>query len=158
MALNEFLKLLQSIQIFEGLSDQVVLNLVSFCKETKVKKGEFLFKEGQTSDAVYILLEGKLKVSQGGSDIGFVSPREIVGEMGVFSGMSRSADVVACEDGQVLKLPQDDLKKFIQQDKDAGLVIYANVIKVMARHLRGRNFVLEAENLMDDYISLNSDD
>jgi CRP-like cAMP-binding protein len=155
MALNEFLKLLKSITIFNGLDDQVILRLVSYCKEVKVAKGKYLFKEGTASDAVYILLTGKLVISQGANEIGQVQPREIVGEMGVFSGMPRSADVKASEDCEILQLPKLDLRKFVDSEKDAGLRIYENVIRVMAKHLRDRNFVVEAESLLDDYITIN---
>jgi len=70
--------------------------------------GEVLLREEEPGDAVFFVLEGRLRVFTGSggvaSDLGLVGPGESVGEMALLSGAPRSASVRALLDTQLLRL------------------------------------------------------
>jgi len=72
--------------------------------------GEVLLREGEPGDAVFFVLEGRLRVFTGSGgatfDVGLVGPGESVGEMALLSGAPRLASVRALVDAQLLRLPR----------------------------------------------------
>ena len=61
--------------------------------------GEYLFKEGDQSDVMYVVQAGKIKIikssEQGDITIATISAGEVFGEMSLFDKMARSASAVA---------------------------------------------------------------
>lgn len=79
----------------------------------ELKKGDILFREGDTSDAMYVIKKGSVAVtkSKGSSDIelAVLGPGEMIGEMAFFDGKPRSAGAKAKTDAVVVKLPFSSL-------------------------------------------------
>jgi DNA-binding NarL/FixJ family response regulator len=74
---------------------------------------EYLIKEGDKADFVYILKSGELKAykSDGANHIflGSIFPGEFVGEMAYINGEARSADVVSTTDSELIEIPSISL-------------------------------------------------
>lgn len=74
--------------------------------------GEFLFHEGDQSDALYIVLRGRLtawSTNKSGDRVklGDIKSAQTVGELAIFTGEVRSADVIASRDSLLAKLPRE---------------------------------------------------
>ena len=71
--------------------------------------GEILFREGDASDALYLVISGRLQASVAGADgtprvVGEIGRGESVGEMGVFTGEPRRATVTALRDTVLVQI------------------------------------------------------
>ena len=71
--------------------------------------GEVLFREGDPSDALFVLISGRLQALLGGADgqgqvVGEIGRGESVGEMGVFSAKPRGATVTALRDSLLARI------------------------------------------------------
>jgi len=98
--------------------------------------GEFLFREGDDADALYIVKSGVLRIVSGATVYETVTAGGIVGEMAVVDrGMPRSASVIAGTAVELLKVPVDDFATLIARRPDFALA----VMQVMARRLRVMN-------------------
>lgn len=75
----------------------------------KFKKGEVIFREGDTADAMFVIKSGIIDItkSKGSKDIvlATLKPGEMLGEMGFFDDKPRSAGARAASDAEVIKLP-----------------------------------------------------
>ncbi len=75
----------------------------------ELKKGELLFREGDPSDAMYIIKKGKIAIVKtkgtGEVELAELGPGELVGEMAFFDNKSRSAGARAKLDSSVIVLP-----------------------------------------------------
>jgi len=78
-------------------------------KMKMLAKGEMLFKQGETSQSVYLLKSGRLKavMERSGSvvHLGNIEEGEFVGEMAYISGAPRTAHVSAEEDSELIEIP-----------------------------------------------------
>jgi CRP/FNR family cyclic AMP-dependent transcriptional regulator len=63
------------------LDDEDVEWIASRGRRLSVQKDEVLIREGEPVDALFILLDGSLNVSTGGSPIAILFSGEIVGEI-----------------------------------------------------------------------------
>ncbi|MFQ5559519.1 MAG: Crp/Fnr family transcriptional regulator, partial [Nitrospinota bacterium] len=75
------------------------------------KKDEFIFFEGEVCQALYILLEGKIKIIKQSSDgkeiiLEFISPGELFGAFALISNSPFPASAVALGPVEILKLPK----------------------------------------------------
>ncbi|MEN0059580.1 MAG: cyclic nucleotide-binding domain-containing protein [Bdellovibrio sp.] len=85
----------------------------------KIAKDNYLFRDGDPPDSMYIVKSGVLAVTKtkGNTEvvIAEVNPGSIVGEMALFDSKPRSASVKAVKDAEVIALPYDSLTKQMEQ-------------------------------------------
>jgi CRP/FNR family cyclic AMP-dependent transcriptional regulator len=98
----------------------------------EIKGGEILFREGDSGDAMYILIEGEAEVSIGGVLFEKCVPGTFVGELAVIDGSARYATVTALDDCKFVVV---DSKRFhFLVDEAPRFAI--DVMRVMAQRLR----------------------
>jgi CRP-like cAMP-binding protein len=75
----------------------------------KLQQGHYLFREGDPSDAMYVIKSGKLAVTKAKQNseiiLAELGPGAMVGEMAFFDGRARSASVRAVKESEVICLP-----------------------------------------------------
>ncbi|WP_421725226.1 Crp/Fnr family transcriptional regulator [Bauldia sp.] len=80
-------------------------SLLGACNDLEPQRlavGEALFREGEYSGAIYVLLEGELEVRKGDVAIASVAtPGAFFGEMSVLTGGPHSATVLAATESKV---------------------------------------------------------
>ncbi|GAB4023229.1 MAG: hypothetical protein Fur0010_26470 [Bdellovibrio sp.] len=85
----------------------------------EIKSGDFLFKEGQRGDSIYVLREGALEVVKmlDGKEviIGTIHDQQMIGEMAYLEKKLRTASVRATQDSKVLELQLGNVDKFLEQ-------------------------------------------
>lgn len=89
--------------------------------------GEFLYREGDPSDAVYFIEAGTVeirrKVGADEATVATLGKGEILGEMGVLSGSPRSASIIASSDVALVRLDSDAFMQAFGGPNGVGLKI-----------------------------------
>lgn len=87
--------------------------LVAFAQQAPIKRfapGQSIIKEGQSDDAVYLLLDGEARVRRlGAGEVGTVQGGDFVGEVATVAGTARTASVYARGHVEALTLPPQAL-------------------------------------------------
>jgi NTE family protein len=109
-----------------------------------VPGGSILFKKGQPSDFVYVVVSGLFGIvdenSAGvGHTIARLGPGEIIGEMGCITGEPRSATVCALRSSEVIGVPWCAIEKSAEIDPGALLSICKTLVQRLAQTQRGRS-------------------
>ena len=98
--------------------------------------GEFLFREGDAADALYIVKKGTLRVVGGSTVYETLKPGGVVGEMAIVDQSSRrSASVIAGTHAELLKIDRKQFLELVASNPDFSV----EVMQVMARRLRVMN-------------------
>lgn len=104
-----------------------------------LKKGEYLFREGDASLAMYVIKTGKLGIlkSKGNSEISLaeLGPGDMVGEMAFFDQKPRSASARAVVDTTVIELPFKALNAQFKTFPEWSKAI----MRTVNNHLRNAN-------------------
>src|SRR5687767_15922121 len=108
--------------------------------ETRVRRGDVLFHEGDSGDKLYIVLDGKVKLGRTSSDgrenlLAILGPGEMFGELSLFDPGARTATATAVAETQVVGLTHEQLKAFLADRPDAASTLLA----ALARRLRRTN-------------------
>lgn len=112
--------------------------------------GEVLFEKGDESRALYVVIAGEVEVRAGfrdGSQIRFAAQGAgaVIGEMGVFDSLPRSADVIAITRARLWRIPKSTVLGLLESEPSAALSLIAE----LARRLRAANEVLQIVTLRD---------
>ena len=149
MESNALSSIVSRIPIFQGFSSEQVERTLEVCEKRSLQSGEHLFKEGDPSTEMLILLSGHLSVRTSiGPEIAVIGEMGLVGEMGVLTDQPRSASVVTTQPSEVLTIGRDDLFRLMDSDKSMGFKIYQNVTQILCERLRDNNILLEQQYLI----------
>ncbi|RLJ70921.1 CRP-like cAMP-binding protein [Hydrogenivirga caldilitoris] len=100
------------------LTEELVNLLKNRGKEETYNLGDILIEEGKESDRIFIIEKGYVNVTKKdpmGNDvlIGTAGPGSIIGEMGVFMGVERTATVRAVSDLKVISFGKEEFFEVI---------------------------------------------
>ena len=111
--MSSYLGLLREHQIFRELGDHMLKDLVVRSDLIGYAANELMLRQGDPSDSALLITQGEADVlvdgSQGQVPIGQLSVGALVGEVGVFADMPRTASVRARTAVEVLKIGRDDI-------------------------------------------------
>ena len=96
-----------------------------------VSRGQTIFRKGEPSDSLFLVLEGAVSIVRDGTEIGVVSANHSFGEMGLLLEHPRSADAVSSTDGRVLELSRKDIDRMMEKEP----IWAARLFKVLAESL-----------------------
>jgi CRP-like cAMP-binding protein len=123
---------LKSIDLFRTLPSEELAQIAEITEEQPLSAGDVVFAEGEPGDALYLVVEGAVRVHQGDRQLASLSVRDVFGEMAVLDSEPRSASVTVVSDAVLLKIGRDDFRDILNERPDIAL----GVIKVLSRRLR----------------------
>ncbi|BCH21030.1 cyclic nucleotide-binding protein [Mesorhizobium sp. L-8-3] len=106
-------RLLSATLMFDRASLLALEALAADSDRRVLRRGEILVREGDASDRFFIVLSGRFTVHTGGStgSVAEIAQGELVGEVGFFAGLPRTATVLAARDSIVLEISRDHFEK-----------------------------------------------
>jgi putative ABC transport system ATP-binding protein len=133
------LKALRSITIFAGL-DTPRLRLLAFTSEhARFEAGETLFRQGEDSDAAYVIISGAADIlidtDHGPVVISQVSENVIIGEMGIVTGDPRSATIMARTELVALRLRKEVFLALMAEFPQMALSVTRLMVKRLQNNL-----------------------
>ena len=147
--------MLENITLFAFLSPEARADLEKGAHAFSFKRGNILVSQGETSDSLYIVLAGKLKVfisSEDGREIflNYLDEGDAFGELALLDGEPRLASVMALVDTRVAVISRQYFLDCLQTHPNIAIELLQILSKRM-RHLTDRASSLA---LMDVYSRL----
>ncbi len=121
------------------LSDKDVDWMMAAGKREQIPPGAALIQEGKPVEALYIVLEGLLRVSvesAGSRELARLGSGEIVGEMSFVDARPPSATVKALENSTVLSIPRSQLAAKLEREADFAARFYRALAIFLSSRLR----------------------
>ncbi|MDX1912563.1 MAG: cyclic nucleotide-binding and patatin-like phospholipase domain-containing protein [Saprospiraceae bacterium] len=124
-------------QLFGELTDAQLNQVFSVAQILHFETGQFVFQQGDTDNALYIVLSGRLRVVQqtetGTHILGDVAAGEPVGEFALFTNDPRTASVVAIRGSLVLQIDEADYRTIVAENPQFAYKLPQFVINRMRR-------------------------
>jgi predicted acylesterase/phospholipase RssA/CRP-like cAMP-binding protein len=111
---------------FREFDPDVLVDLESECELVTLYGGEVLLRRGECTDALFIVMNGRLRVATvtfEGREVTLaeLGAGETVGEMALLSGEPRSANVYAMRDSQLARLTKASAERLLERHPQAML-------------------------------------
>ncbi len=142
----------KQVDIFASLGEADIEELMAVARRRTFRAGEVICHRDDPGQVLYIIKEGKVKISlisPDGQEISLVvfGPGDCVGELALLDGEPRSADVIALERVECYTLQRSDFHKTVM--KNPSIAIHA--LEVLSRRLRRMNKQVEDLIFLDVY-------
>ena len=133
--LNEALQLKQ-VPLLSSLEDKQLKLLAFTCEVFAYADGDFLFHHGETSDCVYVILDGEVEIIGNDHDgkavlLATSKANTLIGEMAVLSAAGRTASVRAKGAVSALAIPNDRFLELVTGNPQVAL----HVMKMLTTKL-----------------------
>lgn len=141
---------LRQIPIFEDLSDEQLDNIVKLIIHRHYRKNNLILLEEDFGDTLFIIKTGSVKITRINEEgkeviLSILRDGEFFGEMSLFDGESRSANVIAMEDSEVMIIKRSDFMEMLE--KYPKIAIY--LLEELARRIRHSDRHIESLSLSD---------
>ncbi|GAA3738584.1 Crp/Fnr family transcriptional regulator [Salinactinospora qingdaonensis] len=140
---DETNEVLSKAPLFEALDDDAAAALRNSISEVRLGRGQTLFSEGDAGDRLYVILNGKVKLTRTAADgrenlLSVLGPTEMFGELSLFDPRPRTASAIAVTDVLLAGLGHDDLRPFISSQPEVAI----QLLRALATRLRRTNDVM----------------
>lgn len=129
-------EIIRKVPLFAGLTPQQAERLYASGRTLTVAPGEFIIREGEPGDSLFIVLEGELEVTKrdGERDIRLAvrRPGEFLGEMSLLEHSPRTASVRALSAGRLLSIGPEAFREVLESSP----AVATAVLRTVAGRLR----------------------
>ena len=128
---------LKGIELFEGLSVGEFAAVASVTEEIVYPAGEFVIKEGDAGETMYLIASGEVSVVKGqGQDqeieLARIGTGDYFGEMALVDDVVRSATVRTEKESRLLVLHKQEFKEIVREYPQIAL----QICKVLSARIR----------------------
>lgn len=132
---------------FADLPPPVLTDLLAGLEPVEIPADTAVVRQGDPPGPMYVVQDGRLRVSRGDRDIGWLGPGDPFGERALFTGEPRSATVVATTETRLLRLPAETLDDLLDRHEPLRVKIERRVAQYEHRD-RARVDAAHAEELL----------
>jgi hypothetical protein len=126
--------ILKSVEIFSETPDDVLAEVAPLLEEVEFGAGQAIFEKGDMGSALYVMIDGRVRVHDADHTLRELGPRDIFGEMAALDPEPRSASVTATEPTRLFRLEQEGLYELMAD----RIEVVRGVIRVLCQRLRVR--------------------
>ncbi len=142
--LSEREEQLARVSFFHGLTREALALIAEATTEESHATGTKLVQFGDPGDKLFIILEGKVRISRevagmGEEALAVLGPGEVFGEMSLLDESPRSADARAHERCRILVITKDSFDDLLFLHKDLAYEVLWNCVRILSARLRETN-------------------
>jgi CRP/FNR family transcriptional regulator, cyclic AMP receptor protein len=142
--LAEKVRMLGRTRLFQGMAPETLGALAARAGTRAMRAGEVLFRRGEAGTNLIVILLGQVRIVLPSPDgreqvLRMLGPAEMLGELALLDGGTRTADAVAETNGQLLVLERSTFLQALRDSPELALSILAAI----SSRLRATNWLLE---------------
>jgi serine/threonine protein phosphatase PrpC len=126
---------LANMPLFARLTDRELLRVMQAVHVRECQDGEVVIREGDKGDELFIVLEGKVRVSRGDQTLTHLGRGEHVGEMALIRSVPRSASVTAVGPAELIAIRRSDFFEILRKEHEIAVKMLWQFLGVLADRL-----------------------
>jgi hypothetical protein len=124
--------ILRGADLLRDVGPRHLLELAEVAREVELTVGTTLYQAEDMADALYIVIEGRVRLTAAGKTIAEVGPGEAFGTWAIVDDSARGQSAECVADGAALALHRDAFYDVAASD----LTLLQEVVRALARRLR----------------------
>lgn len=136
-------ELLAEFDLFRDVSKDALKEVAAICKSIKVKKDDFVFREGEKADKLHLLISGSIALRVNLTSrpdsvtVSFINrPHQTLGWSGVVAPNHYTASALCEEDSELLAIPSEKFMQILEKYPEAGYKIMLRITSIISDRLR----------------------
>lgn len=142
--MSDTIELLRNVAIFNDLDDAELAEVAELCREEKFVSGEYIFREGENGNRLYLIVEGDVRISRdvpgsGEEALAVLRPGSLFGEMAVFDRSERSTHAISNGGTTALTITRPDFEMLLDFNRELAYKVLWSVTRLLSTRLRNTN-------------------
>lgn len=153
---SEFVERLAGVALFAALSNDELERLAASAARHTYTSGEYLIRAGDAGASMFVLHKGAIEVRTSNNNdapLATLQAGDFFGEMALLRGEPRTANVVACEESEVLEIGYDAMKDLLSSNpalvESLSEVIAERRAKLSENPINTQSDVTESASIID---------
>ena len=143
------IELLRNVAIFKDLDDGELARVSEVCREQSFVSGEYVFREGESGNRLYLIIEGEVRISRtipgsGEEALAVLKKGAMFGEMAVFDRSERSTDAISNGGTKCLTISRSDFELLLDFNRDIAYKVLWACVRMLSGRLRSTNDSLKS--------------
>ena len=127
--------LLKSVNLFKNIPGSTLSKIAQLASEVQFDANYGIFDEGDHGDSLYVIISGKVSITNNNQSIAILETGECIGEMSLLDQQPRSAGAFATEDSILLKIDQESFYELMASNPE----IMKEIVKILTKRVRDIN-------------------
>lgn len=124
--------MLRRVDLFADMTMRQLGHVAGVTHELTQPAGSMIFSEGDSGDALFVIVSGEVEVLRGGTRLKVLRDADYFGELAVLTGETRNASVRALTDCLLLRLERSDFHQVLAGSFESVLA----VVRIITRRLQ----------------------
>ena len=140
----EIIQLLKGVAIFQDLDEGELARVSEVCRIQELVSGEYVFKEGEPGNRLYLVIEGAVRISRmipgsGEEALAILKEGALFGEMSVFDRSERSTDAISNGGCKLLTIGRSDFELLLDFNRELAYKVLWSCTRLLSGRLRATN-------------------
>jgi CRP/FNR family cyclic AMP-dependent transcriptional regulator len=141
----QILEALKSTYLAAGLTETQLASISELATERNFMPASRIIKQGDTGSDLFVIIQGRVNIlTPDGDKLAEVGPGSVLGEISLIDARPRTADAVCIGNVQAAVFDAKILRSHMNQDRDMGFMVLANLSRVLCGRLRDTNAKVDA--------------
>jgi CRP-like cAMP-binding protein len=129
---EERVLILKAADLLRDVEPRHLFDLAEVAREIEILEGDNLYVEDDLADVLYMVVEGRVRLTTGGRTMSEVGPGEAFGTWSLVDASARGHRADCIEDGLTLALHRDEFYEVAA----GGLTLLQGIVRLLAKRLR----------------------
>jgi CRP/FNR family cyclic AMP-dependent transcriptional regulator len=144
--MSSILTIVKGSPLFLELYDDEIMKIVDRCQVLTLQKGDFIFREGDVGDELFIILNGTAHVEKHGIRLADLKKGDLFGELVLLNENTRSADIVVDNYTDLLIMSYSDIFGLYEHEPKIFSVLILNLARLLTKRLKDSSATIQALN------------
>lgn len=136
--------LLKNVPLFRDLDEAELAEVADVCREEQFVSGEYIFREGEHGNRLYLITDGDVRISRdvpgsGEEALAVLKAGAVFGEMAVFDRSERSTHAISNGGTTVLTITRADFEMLLDFNRELAHKVLWAVTRLLSARLRNTN-------------------
>ncbi len=120
---------LQRVDILKYATTEMLTYIGSIAEAVTVPAMAVIFSEQEISDAMYVVVTGRVRLEKEGKDVLIAGPSQSFGTWALFDNVPRVMTAIALEEAVLLKIASETFYEFLADHEEVTPAIFKAVIE-----------------------------
>jgi len=133
MALDDDIRLLSGVALFESLADEHLRLLAFGAEKMSLRAGETLYIEGEPALCAYVVMSGRIEIYRERDDervkLADAGPGTVLGELAVIAPTRRLSSAMASVESRVMAIDRKSFRRILEEYPELPEMIHRRLAR-----------------------------
>ncbi len=128
--------MLDRVPLLREFEFSEIQQLAKYCHVYKAAEGSLIFREGEESNFMYLLVDGYVALLKGDKQLATVREGKTMGEMSMLDNKPYSATAISAIESQFIVISREQFGLFMQEQPSVALKLLLAISSLLSTRLR----------------------